>query len=305
MKKILVATTALIATTGMAAAEISFGGFGRFGVLYEENGAEETQIESRFRLTVTGTTETDSGIKFGGRIRVEANDGDQDSLGGGNGFGGAGFWAETGGFRMDVGNTSDVLDSGDAFSYGGTGVSFIGNIDQGGNVGTKKKDGFGAGGADQTTVKVRYNVGDLTLAASYSDDDTAGDGASTQVGVGYTFGDYRVGAVYGNGGVAGSDDFKQWAIGFGATFGDLALNGIVFDNNIDGEDTVIGMSAAYQVSSATALQFAVSTGGKKTNDTTFGIGASHSLGGGVSISGGVGSLASGNTYADLGVKFNF
>ncbi len=37
MKKLLIASTALVATAGMAAAEVTFSGYGRFGVIYEED----------------------------------------------------------------------------------------------------------------------------------------------------------------------------------------------------------------------------------------------------------------------------
>ena len=34
MKKVLFATTALVATAGVAAADVTFGGYGRFGIVY-------------------------------------------------------------------------------------------------------------------------------------------------------------------------------------------------------------------------------------------------------------------------------
>ena len=73
MKKVLFATTALIATAGMASADITWGGFGRFGVVHNEgNAANETYLTQRMRLTVTGTTESDAGVKFEGRMRVRS-----------------------------------------------------------------------------------------------------------------------------------------------------------------------------------------------------------------------------------------
>lgn len=41
MKKILIATTALVATTGMAAADINFSGAGAAGLKYSDSGAAE------------------------------------------------------------------------------------------------------------------------------------------------------------------------------------------------------------------------------------------------------------------------
>ena len=44
MKKVLFATTALVATAGVAAADVTFGGYGRFGVIYVEDAPNETAV---------------------------------------------------------------------------------------------------------------------------------------------------------------------------------------------------------------------------------------------------------------------
>ena len=111
MKKILFASTALIATAGVAAAEVSFGGYGRFGLFYDEGAtgtAKETRLEQRFRLNISASNETDGGVTVGGRIRLQTGEG-SDGGASGEGPGAAGFWVYFGGFRVDVGNTSDVL----------------------------------------------------------------------------------------------------------------------------------------------------------------------------------------------------
>ena len=115
MKKVLFATTALVATTGMAAAEVSFGGFGRFGLFYEENNTpniDETRIEQRFRLTATGTTTSDNGLEFEGRIRFQT---DENSAGSSNvaNRSAAGFAVSTGGFqhpdRFGIGQKKTIV----------------------------------------------------------------------------------------------------------------------------------------------------------------------------------------------------
>ena len=214
MKKILIATTALVATASVAAAEISLSGLGRFGLGYDEGNDDEFRIEQRFRLTVTGTAETDGGVKFEGRIRAQTDESSDSSVVGpgdtingagdtnGNqleGFGAAGFAVTFEGFRLDVGNVSDVLDSGDAVNFFGDGVGLTSfaeynqSFDGFGAVG-----GFGNGNIDATTIKLRYTAGDFTVAASYSSDKTGADDLEEyQIGVGYSFGDYNVGAAYG------------------------------------------------------------------------------------------------------------
>jgi len=56
MKNLLIATTALVATAGMAAAEINFSGGARFGVTYDESltpGVEKQKFTTVSRSTST------------------------------------------------------------------------------------------------------------------------------------------------------------------------------------------------------------------------------------------------------------
>ncbi|WP_435139679.1 porin [Pseudopelagicola sp. nBUS_19] len=301
MKKVLFATTALIATAGMAAAEISFGGYGRFGMVYDDSQATETALDHRFRLTVTGVTESDNGVKFEGRIRWEANDGGfGTNSANAAAMGGAGFAVTSGGFRVDVGNASDVFDSGDIMSWGGTGVGYTGFLDQAANFSGFDKGGFGAGAKASQTVKLRYTASGFTGSASYN---LVSAGVSYwQIGAAYSFGDHKVGAMYGDRDQGASN--AQWAVGAGGSFGDISYSAIVADSDTQ-NGTAYAVSGSYSVSSATSLQAFIASGGVAANDTSYGIGAKHSLGGGVTLGAGIGSSAAGATMADAGVVFNF
>ncbi|MEM8655396.1 MAG: porin [Pseudomonadota bacterium] len=362
MKKVLFATTALIATTGMAAAEISFGGFGRFGLLYDEGNddGDDTRIEQRFRLTATGTTTSDNGLEFEGRIRFQTDDQANGASNVANNSA-AGFAVSTGGFRLDVGHVSDVLDSGDVVDYYGFGVGLTSSIEQSTSFGLPAS-GFGTGDSDVApTVKLRYTVGDFTVSASVTDDsdlsstsssvasaavdNSANDladiaiGDSTtvttntdreeyQIGFGYNFGNYSAGIVYGNedgttlttqtiatgGSAAGTTtneadiDNDFWAISFGGEIGAFAFSILIADED-DADDTKYGFSVKYDVGAATEIRFAFADNGVDGADESYGIGFRHSLGGGVSLQGGVGEVVDadgdGQTFADLGVVFNF
>ena len=302
MKKILLASSALIATAGVAAAELNVTGSARFGLAYVEDaantGAEETRIEQRMRVNFTGIAETDSGVKFEARIRLEANE-DANSAIAGKGPGAAGFAVSTGGFRLDVGNVSDVIDSGDVINYYGSGVGFTSFLeynnafyDNGLPIG-----GFGAGDADETTIKAKYSAGDFTVAASYSEEKVTDD-TEWQIGAGYSFGDYNAGFAYGDD--DGVGDF--WAVTLDGSIGDAGFGVIVGDADVF-EDVAYGLFVTYSVSAATGLNFVYSDGGNET-DAAYGIGFNHSLGGGVTLAGGVGS-DNDTTKADLGVKFSF
>ncbi|MEM6758067.1 MAG: porin [Pseudomonadota bacterium] len=328
MKKVLFATTALIATTGMAAAEVTLGGFGRFGLIYDENneanGNDETRIEQRFRLTVTGTAESDAGVKFEGRIRFQTDDQSN-----GNSSitetSAAGFAVTAGGFRLDVGSVSDVIDSGDVVDYYGFGVGLTSFAEQSSAFGGIPASGFGTVSSPDDdveeqvvpTVKLRYTAGDFTVSASVSDglsaqDNTAGtftDREEYQLGVGYTFGDYSVGAAFGNeeetdetGATTLDNDF--WVISFGGELGAFAFSILVGDSDTN-DETMYGLSVKYDINDATDIRFVFSDSGLDADDEVVAIGFRHSLGGGVSLRGGIGQGTDGDTIADLGVNFDF
>ena len=313
MKKILFASTALIATASVAAADVSFGGYGRFGLQYDGGqDGDETILDHRFRLTITGTTETDTGVKFEGRIRFQADDDggfgsatiEEDEA-----LGGAGFAVSTGGLRVDVGHVSDVFDSGDVVNWCGDGVGYAFALEQCTNFTGFDRNGFGNGSSDNQTIKLRYIAGDFTGSASYSTETGsrgAGDGnAYWQLGGGYSFGAHSVGVMWGD-----SDaDNQQWALGANGGFGDFTYSVVVADNdkNDDADgDVFFGATGTYAISAATSLTGLISAGGADgSDDTSYGVGFQHSLGGGVSLGGGIGSNNTGDTVGDLGVVFNF
>ncbi|MEO9516730.1 MAG: porin [Paracoccaceae bacterium] len=327
MKKILIATTALVGTAGIAAAELNISGSARIGLGYVEDQLDdagneaELRIEQRLRVNFTGIAETDAGVKLEARFRLESNE-DEDNSISGTGPGAAGFAVSSGGFRLDVGNVSDVIDSGDVVNYYGFGIGFTAFLEHNGTVSGIPAGGFGSGNPSETTIKVRYEVGDFTVSASYSNNEDVIDGAPAgftndldeyQIGVGYNFGDYSVGLAYGNEDgsffdddaaavVARDNDF--WVATFDGSIGAVDFSIIVADSDLQ-DDVSYGGSLNYEISAATAIQFVVASGGNDADDTIYGIGASHSLGGGVTLGGGIGQNASGNTVADLGVSFSF
>ncbi|MEL6807863.1 MAG: porin [Pseudomonadota bacterium] len=334
MKKVLFATTALVATAGMAAADVSFGGFGRFGLFYQESDtpdASETRIEQRFRLTATGTATSDNGLEFEARIRWQTDEGSAEDLTdpteGSNSFGSsnvaqrsaAGFAVSTGGFRLDVGHVSDVIDSGDVVDYYGYGVGLTSFAEQSSAFNGIPASGFGVSGDDARiapTIKLRYTAGDFTVSVSYTDDSPIADGTNVverseyQIGVGYNFGNYSVGAAFGSeesdlDGVSDPTlDNDFWAVSFGGEIGAFAFSILVGDSDSN-DETMYGFSVKYDIGAVTDIRFAFSDSGLDGEDEVVAIGFRHGLGGGVSLRGGIGQNTSGNTTADLGVIFDF
>ena len=194
-------------------------------------------------------------------------------------------------------------DSGDVVNFYGNGVgltSFIENADAHAGF---DANGFGSGDIDQQTVKARYSVGDFTGAVSYTEEnDATGDNSYYQIGFGYDFGVVSAGAVFGE-----RDDTAEtsyWIIGLSGELGQLAYNLTVGDSDVTNE-TSYALSVAYDVTSATTISAVVGDSGVSSDDTIYGLGFKHSLGGGVTLRGGVGQETDGDTLADLGIRFDF
>ena len=87
MKKLLLASTALLAGAVAAAADtgVTISGYGRFGVDWNDAAStNKAQVTSRLRFNIDAKTETDSGVVFGGRIRLQHSNGQQGNLRGVN-----------------------------------------------------------------------------------------------------------------------------------------------------------------------------------------------------------------------------
>lgn len=87
MKKILVATTILSASAGLAAADVTLSGSARMGIVsgFSDNNAangDESDVvfNSRARVAFTLSGESDSGLSFGASFRADNAPGDRKSV---------------------------------------------------------------------------------------------------------------------------------------------------------------------------------------------------------------------------------
>ena len=133
MKKVLFATTALVATAGVAAAELSLGGSARFGVTYNDTKPNELQIHNRFTLNIDGSASTDTGLDFFARVRIRGgNTGTQ-------GLGASGVSAPRVGvsynnFTLATGNILGAYESAPGLYDGSVGLTGLGWHNLPGNV---------------------------------------------------------------------------------------------------------------------------------------------------------------------------
>jgi len=327
MKKVLLASTALIGFAGMAAAEVTLSGSGRFGLVYQDDGtASDTVLSYRMRVNIDASTETDSGVKFGGRIRMQYNVGTS-GTGNDNGtaeLNAAMLYAETAGFRFEIGNANTAFDS-LATLYNAE-LGFISSTTGSYSLVTfdsYNSGPYGAGNENRVGLFASYSVGNLVARASYIDYDqlSSTDAEETGIALDYTAGAYKLGFGYVTN-AAGFDGYDVWAL-----LGEYAMNdstniGLQFigedgadaiDINDDGDATNDGNDLTYTLYGNTKLASGIGLSGfvsgvdsdvTYVNDYAIGLGANYDIGG-ATIAGTIQQGFDDQTYADLGINFSF
>jgi len=159
----------------------------------------------------------------------------------------------------------------------------------------------GDGAAGSNGVEVIFSAGDFSVHASASDTNDR-----RALHAAYSFSGFT-GAI----GLQDSDSANDTELALSVS-GDLGPANVTLsyaDNNDRGEQIVL--AGRFDVGASTNIEayFADRSGATATsgrvNGDSYGIDFNHSLGGGTSIRGGVASLFTGETRADLGVRFNF
>ena len=303
MKKILLASTALIAGASAAAADITLSGYGRFGLIYNDTAAQETVVDQRLRLIVTGTAESQNGIAFKAQTRLQWDDataaaGDAVTSAGGA-IRAAAFHASAGGLTLSIGNVS-AAEATPGFYAGGLGYTGFMFVDPwsigyfGHDIGLTSDGSNTITGQSGTngTVMATYKTGAFTVRASVSE----GLSERKNLGVVYADNGYVVSLSHQESDNNAEDVTKlyvQGALG-GATVG------LFLDDTAAGNGW--GLTGTMSVGAATKVTVTVteSAGGAENA----GIGINHDLGGGVSFGAGVADM-NGATYAEAGVVFNF
>lgn len=300
MKKVLFATTALVATAGVAAADVSFGGYGRFGILYTEGAAQETTIESRLRLNIDATAESDNGLAFNARFRIQADDtGTTASTGQING---ALFGVTAGGLNVQVGNISGAIDS-QAGMYNQTiGLSGLGfqNVVANSAGSYWDFDTYSSTGAGRNGVRVSYGMGNFNVIASYSDMRPTGGTERSAITASFDVNDWTVSVGYQESSLDSEDKLT------GVVQGSLGVADVTLAVADNDGDTKYMVGADFLVGSATTISvFVADDEAPAATDTIYGVGVNHDMGGGTSIRGGYVSDQVGMGRADLGLQFGF
>lgn len=313
MNKILLASTALVLSAGLAHAQaVTITGEGRMGIQYDEAGfADSTgalsdwRQENRLTLNFNVSVEADHGLTFGAwsRARMQVTSYDAAVVGtpGSRGTAGAGVfsgsrvWVESNGLKLTFGNQDGAIrGAGVAMGYaGGCGVGYEGGylcLDAAGLLGVSQ--GQNSTGSDnEPMVRVDYTMGSTRVALSH-----ARDGA-TEFGIRSTFDAFTVAAGYTNGG-AGASSYTISGRYNGGSWGAALLLA-----RIGGATTNWSLQGNVALGGGNVYGFV----GEVSNATVYGLNYGYGLGGGATVMAGVEhtELGAGRTTASVGVAFTF
>ncbi|WP_424943437.1 porin [Aliiroseovarius crassostreae] len=296
MKKILFASTALVATAGVASADIAFSGGANMGLKYNDGAAEELILHREITLTVAMTGETDGGLTFGADMTITAG-----------GVGDVVVYIEGGFGKLAAGDVGSAVDA--HIGVGDLGFDGIGTD----NIAEAQIDAN-----DKGSLMYTGTFGDFTVAASWNGSTnhavahgTSGTGAAAvpatftaadpvvqenefSIAAKYAMGNYTVAVGYDEGN--GTDVFS---VGLGASIDAFSINGVL-STSTAGES--YGLTAGYTMG-ATTITAAYSKD-DVANAEGYGIGFGYDLGGGATLAGAVGEVNN-VTVADLGITMSF
>lgn len=262
MKKVLFATTALIATAGIAAADVAISGSAEMGV----NGGDttNTQFFTDIDVTFTLSGETDGGITFGAAVDLDeaTNIGTGDTT------------ADQDGVAIFISGDFGTLTMGDtdgALDFALT-EAWVGNA---GSISDAETSHVGALGSyadglyDGQILRYDYSIADFAFAVSVEMDDS-----TPQRDTGYA-----VGATYALSFSGGSANFGiGYQTGVSGAANTVGNTGIPIAANIDVE--VVGVSAAVALDNGlqAAIQYSSWDFNNGVNDAQhIGVGAGYSF----------------------------
>jgi outer membrane protein OmpU len=307
MKKLLLASTALVATAGIAAADVTLSGGARFGII---DTGTETVITNRFTINIDGNTTIDSGAELFARVRIRGgNEAGEDAriaaavADGPDATSASAVSAPrvgmtSGGMTLAVGNINGALESTPGLYSGAVGLTGLGwgNLPVNNSAaGSWFWDSFSSGGGGANGVEVIYSAGDMGIHVSHSE---VSDQTSAYIS--YAFGDWTAALAMLDDG----DGPEATLITLGGSLGsaNVGLKYADVDDGADSSDSTT-VWASFDVASGTTVTGYFTSIDNDATDDSYGLGFTHSLGG-ATLAGGVASIDD-TTRADLGVRFNF
>ncbi len=298
MKKVLLATTALMLTAGASFAEVTLSGDGRMGILHSYNAdtnadgkvgvgdAVDTVFTSRARVSFGLSAESESGLSFGGSFRPQ------------DAGAAAGNTAMSAG-SVFVKGAFGTLTFGDNDSAAN---QMVGNVSGVGLTGLGDNNELGYIGHTDTSVSYNHAVGAVAFAVSVGQQagvaTATANANSMSLGVKYSTDAFGIALGYEQADVGfAAVSTDQLSLGLSGSFSGVGLKLVTIDNSATGTATAV--SADYTTGATTLTAFFAD----KAVDA-YGIGGSYDLGGGAKFVGGIVDNGT-DTIADMGLSFSF
>ena len=326
MKKILLATTALVISAAAANAQaVRIGGEGRMGLIWERvavtaggvtASASDWLLENRLQFNFSVAVEADHGLSFGAFTRARMQMG-----GGGIGgnaanqpapFSGSRVWVEANNLRLTFGNQDGAFrGAGVSHGYlGGCGVGYVGGHYCGDTAGLLgRTQGFNStGAAIGELARLDYSFGDTRIALSHV------RGGSTELGVRAGFDAFTVALGYSNRANAAGAVGRTVALSGHYNGGTWGV-GLLVAQNTNGTGAARVRNNNWSLSGNVELGGGDLYGyvGRVNRANTAGISYGYGLGGGATLTAGleyarsplVAGARATSTIASVGVAFNF
>ena len=300
MKKVLFATTALVASAGIASAQgVELSGHAEMGII--GGSAIETQFHTDIDVKFTMSGETDNGLTFGATIDLDEEGGFANTNGGPESV-----------FISGSFGTLTMGDTDGAFDWALTEVAMGSAIadDHTAHAGYNGNAGLD-GSHDGQVARYDYSFGDFAFAVSAEINDTGV--ASPAFGIGGKYSGDLGGVTLGVGvgyQTNGTNDIM--GISLSAAM-DNGISAVVNYSDLDGaagNESHMGIGLGYSMDALTvAVNYGVYDNTVGADDTGFGLVANYDLGGGAVVQAGYGSgstagAADVNTFS-LGVAMSF
>ncbi|MDA7425160.1 porin [Thalassococcus lentus] len=317
MKNILFATTALVATAGVASADIAISGSGEIGIFGGDG--IDTQFHTDVDVTFAMTGEADNGLTFGASVDLDeggagaaavANDADD---------GGASFFVAYGNARLDMGDTDGAFDAviaETALAGGSINDAHTGHAGWGHAAGINLNNGMDGSaftGGDGQIARFSYSFEGFTGHISAEQSLNGAFDTIWGVGIRYSADISNATVGVGLGYQSQNNVFDLWGLSLDTTFDNglsaaVSYSKLSFNGGGEVEHTAIGFGYTMN-----ALAIGINYGEYNTDfgwdSNGFGIAMSYDLGGGLTAQAGYGSsddqiLGSSDSWS-LGLAMSF
>jgi len=287
MKKVLLATSALVASAGIASADITLTGSADFGIKDDGVASTNAYVHSEIDINVVASATTDNGYTIGASMDIDdASD-------------------------AAAGTVSDQ----EVYISGAFGTITVGDVAHAADkhgVATVGYDGIGVDTDIEAldfrgTADINYSttVNDMAITLSYNMGQSAtadGDEGDWGMFVSFDAGNgFGVTASYTVDDSAAAAADAAYALGLSYDLEGIALNAYFADNETNGGSA---FSASYELDANTTISAVYASTDVANDESDFGIGFKTDLGGGVSLAGGIGEVDN-NTVTDLGFNVAF